>query len=152
MEFFLIIFYLALIVGLVALYIWICNCLRRMGGNSGLDYNWISYVPGLQTVQIARIAGLGWAVGWILFIIESAFYVFSKTACYSTSCLAIVTLIPIAISAILWCMISYKFREGEWGYGLIMLIPIVNFFMYGAFAKDSERYAKNHNIIKPQAS
>ncbi|HNZ83709.1 MAG TPA: hypothetical protein PKL98_00295 [Candidatus Pacearchaeota archaeon] len=151
MEFFLIIFYLALIIGLVALYIWICNCLRRMGENSGLDYNWISYIPGLQTVQIARIAGLGWAVGWILLLVESALYVLSKTLSYNIVCLIIITVISTAISAVLWCMVSYKFREGEWGYGLIMIIPIINLFMYGEFAKNSDRYAELNNIQKSQA-
>jgi len=122
-----------------------------MGENSGLDYNWISYIPGLQTVQIARIAGLGWAVGWILLLVESALYVLSKTLSYNIVCLIIITVISTAISAVLWCMVSYKFREGEWGYGLIMIIPIINLFMYGEFAKNSDRYAELNNIQKSQA-
>jgi len=48
-------------------------------------------------------------------------------------------------------MVSYKFREGEWGYGLIMIIPIINLFMYGEFAKNSDRYAELNNIQKSQA-
>lgn len=140
---FAVIFGLGLIVFAIWLYVWYCGKLAKIGENMGLDYNWISYVPGLQIVQMARLAGWGWGAGWGVFVLNEGmslmyrFYFQPMHTDYSSFMTVMCIIVQLVIEGLLWCNITKRTGQG-WAYGLLMLIPIVDLFLISGIEMASE--------------
>jgi len=135
---------IGLLIG-VAIYAFIANCVSAIAKKTDTPHAWLAWVPILSTFLILSIAGLPsslafvWFVPTVLGIFESL--LISMTP--STEVLSLArTLSPIGYVSALISTIFYIFiwariaqRRGKaWWFGVLAVIPLVNFFAIGHLA------------------
>lgn len=101
------------LVGLAA-YIYIAWCLHVMAKKRALRRPWLAYVPILQFYTLCRVIGKG--IGWFIMCI-----------------------IPV-LDIVIFIIIVFKLAREcgrSWIYGLLLLVPLVNFVALWVLAHGS---------------
>lgn len=112
-------FLLGALIVVLAVYIYTSLALMTIAKRTKTEYAWMAWIPILNLYLMSRIAGIHW---WTVLVVIFAGWI-----------PLIGQLAAAAIIVWWWWMIAEK-RKYPGFFGILMLIPIVNFIILGVLA------------------
>jgi hypothetical protein len=114
---------------LVAMYLYFSLCLFSIAQKIGHRYAWWAFIPILNLYQTVELAGKAWY--WFIFMF--------------------IPFVNIVAFAWIWADIAKaRTREPHWLWGILMLVPIVSFFVLLYLALGKPAYSAPPVVEKEQ--
>lgn len=98
---------------LIAVYVYSAYCLMRIAQNDGQEYPWFAWIPILNIWLICQLSEKDPTVLWFI--------------------LCLVPCVNIVVMILLFMAIAEKLGFESW-WGILMIVPIVNFYVLYRFA------------------